>query len=178
MSHGFCNAHSHKFRKYGNPLFSIIKLDLDTRLKNNIKENMTTGCHEWTGLRNEFGYGIININKKHIRVHRLIYKQAFGEIPEGMFICHHCDNPSCCNLSHLFLGSPKDNHQDMTYKNRQVIPLGEHNGKSKLNEIDMTAIKIQLKNKVEGALLARLFYVDKKTIYQIRDEKTWKHIVI
>lgn len=162
-SKGYCRKHYESISR------NYVRPTVDERFASKIQSNELTGCNEWIGSKNEYGYGVININKKPVKAHRLAYKKVFGEIPKGMFICHKCDNPSCVNVDHLFLGTPSDNHQDMTKKNRQVIPVGEHNGKSKLNEIDVMAIKIQLRWKIDGASISRQFNVNKSTIYQIRD---------
>jgi hypothetical protein len=84
------------------------------------------GCWEWTGAKNAYGYGRIcvaydpNTRKTSIEdVHRASFKTFNGPIPEGKNVCHSCDNPSCCNPSHLFIGSQKDNMLDMTKKGRR-----------------------------------------------------------
>lgn len=79
-------------------------------------------CDEWTGARiggKWGGYGNLSIAGVSVLAHRLVWMQDNGPIPDGMLICHSCDNPPCINLEHLFLGSPKDNMQDMFAKGRK-----------------------------------------------------------
>jgi hypothetical protein len=65
-----------------------------------------------------FEYGIFRFNNKTQRAHRVAWQLTHGPIPDGLFVCHKCDNPRCCNPSHFFLGTPKDNHDDMLAKGR------------------------------------------------------------
>lgn len=76
------------------------------------------GCTEWQGNRNENGYGVSHYSGKLIYVHRLAWIRERGPIPEGMQVLHECDNPPCCNIDHLFLGTQLDNILDMTQKGR------------------------------------------------------------
>ena len=69
------------------------------------------------------GYGTFSFQHQTWRAHRASYVVNVGPIPDGMYVCHRCDNPPCCNPAHLFLGSPKDNHSDMFRKDR--YPLSE-----------------------------------------------------
>lgn len=82
-------------------------------------------CWEWSGnvVR---GYGQITINYKKERTHRLAFKLAKGEIPDGMFVCHSCDNKLCCNPDHLWLGTTEDNMKDMVRKGR--LAAGDRHG--------------------------------------------------
>jgi HNH endonuclease len=76
------------------------------------------GCLEWTGYRQEGGYGRMRINHKNKAVHRVSYEEFVGPIPGGMYVCHKCDNPPCLEPEHLWLGTPLENFEDMIRKGR------------------------------------------------------------
>lgn len=79
-----------------------------------------SGCWIWTAGRNKLGYGRFGLpgQYKTVQAHRFAYEQFYGPIPEGMFVCHHCDNPPCVNPEHLFVGTHVDNMKDMWSKGR------------------------------------------------------------
>ena len=77
-------------------------------------------CWEWNSTLNIYGYGIFIVRKRTIGSHRMSYILTYGEIPEGMCILHRCDNRSCVNPKHLFLGTYQDNTNDMVKKGRQI----------------------------------------------------------
>lgn len=77
-----------------------------------------TECHNWTGAKNKSGYGVVVVRGKHIQAHRLAMALHTGSDPGDMLVLHRCDNPSCVNPAHLFLGTHGDNALDAVAKKR------------------------------------------------------------
>lgn len=84
------------------------------------------GCAEWTGARSRGGHGQIGIDGRRVGTHRVAWTLAYGPIPDGMFVCHRCDNPPCVNPAHLFLGTALDNMRDMVTKGRHAQSRKTH----------------------------------------------------
>lgn len=130
-------------------------------------------CWNWTGSCNKKGYGKIKINGRSIIAHRFSWEVHFGNIPDGLFVCHECDNPKCVNPNHLFLGDHQTNMDDMVAKNRQA--RGESVGSHKLTTNQVKEIK-QLRNKLTQVEIGKLFNVGHSIVSAIHNNKTWKHI--
>lgn len=77
------------------------------------------GCWEWNGGRHSSGYGVLNVHGKSHYAHRESLKMHLGrDLGQGMFACHHCDNPPCMNPAHLFEGTADENNADKLKKGR------------------------------------------------------------
>lgn len=86
-------------------------------------------CWPWTGSTSSDGYGHFRVNGELVRTHRFAYEQAHGNIPRGLDVLHHCDNPPCVNFErHLFVGTHSDNMRDMIAKHRGNKATGDRNG--------------------------------------------------
>ena len=145
------------------------------RLISKIEINNETGCWEWTATTHGSGYGLFYIGNKTFRAHRISWQLENGTIPDGMFVCHSCDNPSCINPEHLFLGSPKDNSQDMVDKGRQYKPTGTKNKSAKLTDSDVIKIR-SLFGQISQNKIADLFDVNPSCISKIKHGHLWSHV--
>ncbi len=146
---------------------------IDERISQNSKitEN---GCIEWIGRKNYKGYAMMGFNNKLISVHRFVYSLIHGPIPQGMCVCHKCDNPPCINIEHLFLGTNADNSKDRNKKKRHAH--GERHARAKLTEPDIVKIRELRTNGATTISLGLQFGVSNKTISSIALRQTWKHI--
>jgi predicted transcriptional regulator len=124
----------------GNNQFSNLSIEERFWQKVNIKS--PDECWEWIAGKHPQGYGTFGMGSgKSVYAHRMAYFLHYGINPKSNHVCHHCDNPSCVNPSHLFLGTHRDNMQDMVAKNRNVAHSGEDNGNSKLTNAQTKEIK-------------------------------------
>ena len=131
-------------------------------------------CQEWTGAKNENGYGRTCRNGKKQYAHRAAWEISFGPIPDGLKVCHKCDNPSCVNPTHLFLGTQRQNIQDASEKGRMTAgKLGERNGNHKLTASEVIVIRQIGGTTIE---ISKMFGVTQGRISRIRNRKEWKHI--
>ena len=113
---GLCRAHYQRLMRSGE-LTILPCIAPSERLAAGLVQ-MPNGCLEWTGVAHKRGYGRITINSKSVQTHRLAWELANGPIPDGMFICHTCDNPPCCNPDHLWPGTNAENTADKVTKGR------------------------------------------------------------
>ena len=125
--------------------------------------HLDNGCHLWIGAISDGGnYGSFSVLGHTIKAHRmawiLTHKQ---DIPEGMCVCHKCDNGKCVNPEHLFLGTFKDNNKDMINKGRDI------NGNVKLKEHDICKIYKLYDRGFRAETIAKRFKISISVIYRI-----------
>lgn len=129
------------------------------------------GCWEWLLGKGSAGYGTIAFEGKHYYAHRVAFGLFKGPIPEGMCVCHTCDNRGCCNPEHLWPGTKGDNHIDMLKKGRGNAPRGSAHWNSKLSDAQIDEIfKTREANKGRfwgGKQLAKKFGVSPVIITEI-----------
>ena len=144
------------------------------------KVNVTSdkNCWEWQASKMGYGYGQFGISSgKVVLAHRYSWIIHYGEIPNNLFVLHHCDNPSCVNPKHLFLGTQADNVFDMRNKGRHKEPpssKGELNPRAKITKNDVQEIldlfRRGLSTRIE---LGLIFDVGQTTIGEIINGSHW-----
>lgn len=134
-------------------------------------------CWEWTGRQDERGYGRMRSDDGGVyRAHRFSFVISNAQVPDEMCVCHECDNPSCVNPMHLFLGTQKDNIDDMIRKGRDKKSHGEGHPSSKLTDIDVKFIRHWHSCGYSNGEICDHFPVNDRSISNVVLGKTWKHV--
>lgn len=134
-------------------------------------------CWTWTGSRNAKGYGHAGRHGRVRAAHRIAWELTHGPIPDGLFVCHTCDNPPCVNPAHLWLGTNDDNMRDMAEKGRAPGRPGEQNPHAVLTVADVFAIRaVKPSRRIRGfrAAIAKQYGVGPSTISKVWAGETWK----
>lgn len=129
-----------------------------------------SGCWEWSGASSK-GRAWISQGQEMVPAYRLAYEAWVGPIPEGIYVCHHCDNPLCINPDHLFLGTHDDNMADMTIKGRSTH--GKRNGQAKLSPEQVRAIPEMVRAGKTQSEIGRMFGVSRSAIALIVQGRRW-----
>lgn len=135
-------------------------------------------CWLWTAGMRVRNYGGFRIGRKWHLAHRIAWELTHGSIPEGLCVCHHCDNPTCCNPSHLFLGTIAENMKDRNTKGRCGAsgPPGELNGCAKLTEQQVSEIRRLVAEGYTQRSVAHQFGISYAQVSRIHLNQRWKHL--
>lgn len=169
-----------------NPKHLQIDNEEGARFLKYVKE-VESSCHEWQSTIGHRGYGLFKLSSKrgNVSAHRFAYELAYGKIPDGLFVCHKCDNRKCVRPDHLFLGTQAHNIQDAITKGRfdahrvKKVPKnqkGAKNNASKLTEADVLAIRVLLDRGFTLETIAKQYEVSISTISAIKHRKIWSHV--
>lgn len=161
-------------------------LSVDERFWSKVDVRGPDECWEWkAGRFSGKGYGMFWVDGKNIGAHVFSFMINYGTATGGLYVCHRCDNPPCVNPSHLFLGTPKDNAEDMVAKGRQnnTRPPGSHYQRgedvhgSKLTWEKVREIRRLYQKGVRGlssTALGMQYGVEHRAILDIVHNITWK----
>jgi len=141
------------------------------------KVDFTDTCWLWNRSLVNYGYGVYRSGDKMVRPHRFSWEKFNGEILNGLLVCHKCDVRSCVNPNHLFLGTHKDNLQDMYKKGRRKASHGEKHYRSKLKDSQIQEIKelySRGRTKFNQRELSEIYKIERSVISRIVNGKAYK----
>jgi hypothetical protein len=144
------------------------------------KVEKTETCWNWIAGKHPSGHGQISVGGRKGRpqfAHRLSYEWEKGPVPDGLCVCHKCDNPSCVRPDHLFVGTRKDNLDDMRRKNRQARgQVLASQGNARLTESQVLEIRKKFKEGYGRSPLSREYKCTWQNIDRIVKRITWNNI--
>lgn len=121
------------------------------------------------------GYGRAWLTRKRdIRAHRLAWIQKWGWLPDGLYVCHRCNNKRCINVDHLYLGTAAVNNRDAIADGLRNAPKGEKHWSTNLTEDDVRAIRSDTRTQKE---IAEKYGMDQSAVSLIKRRKRWGHVV-
>lgn len=139
------------------------------------------GCWLWTAYIGTWGYGRFMLNGKAEKAHRVAWSLVYGPIPIGQLILHRCDTPACVRPEHLFLGSNKDNYDDMEAKGRKGVGVHFSNGEEHCNARLTDSSVGHLREMYAGGdytyeQLSAIFGIHPSTVASAIRRITWRHV--
>lgn len=178
LARGYCSKHYQLMRRRGNIVPRATRPS-GLSLEDAFRWHMpgvppSEGCWDWSGYRDEHGYGTMTFERKGLRANVVSYTIHSGPVPSGMMVLHSCDYPPCVSPFHLSLGTCQDNATDRKERGRQVRGKFQH--LAKLNDDQVVAIRLLGRNGVVQEKIAELYGVGQSTISSILRRETWKHI--
>ena len=177
---GLCNRHWRRNKKYGSPAATMLHpasyRGMTAIDRFNSRVDKSGACWMWKGAKGKNGYGSFFGSVGDVafqKAHRFSYAYFNGPIGKDMNVCHKCDNPSCVNPEHLFLGTTQDNIDDKLAKGRSRIQRGEDAPRAKLTEAQVREIMLDPR---PHTVLSHEYGVTRHTISDIKRKYSWQHI--
>lgn len=163
------------------PIAILLTEGSETRFWEKVQKGEIGACWIWLGkslprratANRPEAYGVFKSGNKSYLAHRVAYLLAYGRNP-NQFVLHRCDNPTCCNPSHLYEGSHADNMRDRRLRGHIASHAGELHGQSKLTVTNVLRIRKLRKQGASTKYLASEFNVSKSLIVQILSGHLWK----
>lgn len=144
-----------------------------------VKRHPRTGCWEWQRGTNRKGYGSVRFGGRSFPTylaHRVSYVLFCGDLADGVFVCHACDNPLCVNPVHLFVGDQQANMDDMRRKGRWGGPVGERSQFAKLTAADVVVIRQRYGNGESPIAIGRDYGITYNAVFLVATGRKWKHV--
>lgn len=138
------------------------------------KSGGESACWPFMGRRSRVGYGRIQYKRKTRMAHSVALEIATGHRPSGMIAMHLCDNPPCCNPTHLRWGTYQDNADDAVSKRRHAF--GSRSGRSKFCESDIASVIGRVRKGEPPLSIAQEFGCTREAVYAILNGRNWKHV--
>lgn len=154
----------------------IIYTDQDKeRFWSHVNRGDSDSCWEWQAGKTPRGYGRTSVKgHRSLQAHRVAWEVTYGKVPNGLEVCHKCDNPPCCNPNHLFVGTHAENMRDAVNKRRFPRRPGSRSGRAKLNDEIVNDIRQRyVKGNISQRALAREYGVTQRLIWNILHKIAW-----
>lgn len=151
-------------------------VEVQVRFLAKVERRGTDECWPWMAHTDKDGYGTLEVGNASQRAHRVAYELLCGQVPPGIWVLHHCDNPPCCNPKHLFLGTNQDNVDDKLAKGRGPDFRGEKHPSARLSVADIHAIREQRRNGITQREVARRWKISQGHVSEITTGKKWGHV--
>lgn len=144
-----------------------------------------SACWPWLGATGKAGHGRTLWQDRHHSAHRVAYELTYGPVPDGLQVCHRCDNAPCCNPQHLYLDTPAGNNADMWARGRgrsgpqidpSCLPRGERHPNAKLTTAAVLRIRVQAAAGVRHRDLADTYGVSNGAIGAVVSRRLWRHV--